>query len=267
MADDWGSASDVKQSHRRFYDRITAELDASDVGPYSFFLNLGYVADGSPEFAPRPPPPHVLNRTSVKLVLELIGDCDLAGRRLLDVGCGRGGTVRVVSTLFEPCVVVGVDLSGAAVRFDRHAHRAPNIKFCQADAEQLPFADSSFDVVTSVESSHTYPAIDAFYTEVRRVLAVGGHFLYTDVLPVEKMARSVARLEQLGFDVIHNRDITRNVLLSCDQVAGRRATAFQGHDDVHALGNFLATPDSQVYESMRSGACVFRLLQLRRQRQ
>jgi phthiocerol/phenolphthiocerol synthesis type-I polyketide synthase E len=252
-----------KRGHRQFYDAITARLDASEFGNFSYFLNLGYVADDSPRFAQVRLPDRFPNRTSAELALEVIGDCPLTGRRLLDVGCGRGGTLSIVSRFFQPASLIGVDLSPRAVAFDRHTHRAPHLQFCAGDAEHLPFASGAFDVVTNIESSHTYPRIEAFYAEVSRVLAAGGSFLYADVLPHEKLASGIRRLRELGFILQRIRDITPNVLRSCDLVAGQRLTAFAGHGDP-TLENFLAAPGSGVYEQMRSGACAFQILTLRK---
>ncbi len=259
------ASGDPKHAHRRFYDDVTKRLDALEVGVYSYFLNLGYIADESPQYAQADVPAHAPNATSVKLALEVIADCDLTDRRLLDVGCGRGGTISVAATYFAPRQVTGIDLSGAAVAFDQRTHGGPAVRFCQGDAEHLPFADASFDVVSNIESSHTYPALHAFYAEVYRVLAPGGEFLYADLLPVPKMIASVEALKRIGFFVLRERDVTNNVLRSCDRVAPRRLDAFGAtHDDV--LENFLSTPGSSVYESMRSGASTFRIFTLHKPR-
>src|SRR5262249_26470269 len=86
----------AKANYRAFYDNITRRLQASGTGDASFFLNYGYIsrasgADG--DEAAFAVPDGVFNPNSIKLVYELIGPTDLRGRKVLDVGCGRGGTV------------------------------------------------------------------------------------------------------------------------------------------------------------------------------
>jgi ubiquinone/menaquinone biosynthesis C-methylase UbiE len=54
--------------------------------------------------------------------------------------------------------------------------------FVHGDAQSLPFADESFDVVINIEASHGYPDFPRFLAEVARVLRPGGRFLYADVL-------------------------------------------------------------------------------------
>jgi ubiquinone/menaquinone biosynthesis C-methylase UbiE len=156
----------------------------------------------------------------------------------------------------------GVDLSPEAVAFCQRAHRNPSVRFEVGDAEHLPVEDASFDAVTNIESSHTYPNLRFFFKEVSRVLVSGGWFLYTDLLPVQRWAEVAALLGPLGLNVISNRHITPNVLASCDEVAAIRAQAFD--DNSALMDNFLAVPGSMVYEEMRSGAWEYRILRARR---
>lgn len=256
--------SEVKAGYKRFYDAVSTQLNGNVFGQFSYFLNYGYASDGQPEFAAVELPEHYINKNSVKLVLEVIGDCPVDGKRVLDVGCGRGGTVHVFKSFFKPATVTGLDLSSAAIEFCKKAHKGENISFYEGDAENLPFADGSFDIVTNLESSHSYPHIHRFYSEVARVLAPGGHFLYTDTLGVQQMASCIAYLQHIGFDVERDRDITNNVLRSCDEVASTRVQAFDSGNDSQLMGNFLATPGSNVYEEMQSGRWTYRILKLRK---
>jgi phthiocerol/phenolphthiocerol synthesis type-I polyketide synthase E len=254
----------TKSGARKFYNVINRELDATIFGAYSAFLNYGYVADGSPQMSPVELPAQMLNRTSVKLVLELIGDCTLAGKRVLDVGCGRGGTLVVVNQFFRPALRVGVDLSSSAIAFCGRAHRIPNTFFLEGDAEQLPFPDGAFDVVLNVESSHSYPDIGSFYAEVKRVLAPGGYFLYTDVFAPERFGAHDGELRRLGFALEQERDITRNVLLSCRETAGLRSQAFAEMAEQAVIEDFLSAPGSTVFQQMESGRAVYRILKTMR---
>src|SRR5207248_3319359 len=89
------------ESVASFYDAVAASLDATPAGPNAYFLNYGYL-DGEEDRAVVPLPERTFDRVSVKLVLELVGDCPIGGRRLLDVGCGRGGTIATLLAYFEP---------------------------------------------------------------------------------------------------------------------------------------------------------------------
>jgi len=251
----------AKARHREFYDDVTRRLEQSGVADASFFLNYGYLTLDDTDEAQFAVPPGVFNPSSVRLAFELIGRTNLHGRRILDVGCGRGGTVALLADTFD-ADVTGVDLSPEAVAFCRRTHLHSRVCFEVGDAEHLPVEDRGFDVVTNIESSHTYPNLRAFYLEVARVLRPGGIFLYTDLLPVQRWMEVRVLLGPLGFTITDDRAITPNVLASCDEVAATRAQAFGGGSAM--IDNFLAVPGSAVYEQMHSGAWEYRILRAER---
>jgi phthiocerol/phenolphthiocerol synthesis type-I polyketide synthase E len=257
---DEGPRGAAKDSYRQFYDDITKRLAASGMGDASFFLNYGYVSVSDGDESTAPVADGVVNANSIRLAHELVGSSTLSGRRVLDVGCGRGGTAALLAAEFG-ALVTGVDLSPEAVAFCRTAHGNGELSFKVGDAEHLPFEDGAFDVVTNVESSHTYPDMRAFLSEVRRVLKPGGWFLHTDLLPVQRWMEVRAILQVGGFSVEADREITQNVIASCDEVARNRSKAFG--DASEMIDNFLAVPGSPVYEQMSSGAWEYRILRSR----
>lgn len=246
------------------YGAYHEELKESVFGDQSYFMNLGYIANESRQYSKVQMPPHARNSRFIQLALETIGDCDLAGRRVLDVGCGRGGTVYAMREYFEPAKVVGMDLTAEAVAFCSKTHVYANTSFLQGDAEHLPFDDASFDVVTNIESSHHYPHIGEFYTGVYRILSTGGYFLCATVLPVERFTQDLAFLSDMGFVLERNIDITANVLASCDR---NKVELFKGVDSSGAdegIANAIGLPGSQIYMNMKSNVTAYRILHLRK---
>jgi SAM-dependent methyltransferase len=96
-----------------------------------------------------------------------------AGRRVLDVACGEGyGSALLAGTAQH---VTGVDIAPAVIEHARARYAATdNLEFHRADGSRLPFADASFDVVTSFETLEHISAQEAFLDEIRRVLRPGG---------------------------------------------------------------------------------------------
>jgi SAM-dependent methyltransferase len=262
----WAAESDAlgppeKANVREFYDGLSRRLGQSRVGETATFFNFGYISLGSGDQACIDVTEGQLNPVSIRLVCELVGASGLHGCRVLDVGCGRGGTAALLAEQFG-ADVTGVDLAPEAVAFCRQRHHHPCIRFEVGDAEDLHAESSSFDAVTNIESSHVYPNRNKFYAEVARVLRPGGTFLYTDLLPVPHWAEARTTFATLGLETYNDRNITPNVIASCDAVAARRAKAFGGRNN--QVDNFLAVPGSDVYERMRSGAWEYRILRARR---
>jgi ubiquinone/menaquinone biosynthesis C-methylase UbiE len=95
-------------------------------------------------------------------------------RDVLDVGCGQG--IDVARYAAVGARVTGVDLTPRHVELAR-AHLAAmelDATIVQGDAEQLPFADGSFDRVSSNGVLHHTPGFDQALREVHRVLRPGG---------------------------------------------------------------------------------------------
>ena len=67
-----------------------------------------------------------------------------------------------------------------------------------------------------------------------------------------------------GFRVELTRDITSNVVRSCDELAGIHAQAFAAGNAPEVLGDFLAVPGSENYDSLRSGRLLYGIWQLRK---
>lgn len=103
-------------------------------------------------------------------------------KRLLDIGCGNGLGLQASSELLRTEYALGIDLINKFVtNANCNFYIENKINYIQSDAENLPVENESFDIVTNLESSHLYPRIEYFFSEVERVLSSGGFFCYADV--------------------------------------------------------------------------------------
>ncbi len=127
---------------------------------------------------------------------------------VLDLGCGGGH----VSYRAAPHAgrVVAVDVTAemlAQVRAQAAARGLKNIETCKAAAENLPFAEGSFDVVLSRFSAHHWQDLGAGLREARRVLKPGGMALFTDTLtPAAAGLDSFLQAMELLRDPSHMRN-------------------------------------------------------------
>ncbi len=119
------------------------------------------------------------------LTLELSGHLRLTtGSVVLDVASGKGTSALLLAETFG-CRVVGVDLSEANVEQSRCEARARKldslVSFELADAECLPFADSSFDAVLCECAFCTFPDKSTAAREFARVLKPAGRIGVSDL--------------------------------------------------------------------------------------
>lgn len=106
-------------------------------------------------------------------------------QKVLEIGCGTGYFARRIAPVVGPSgLVVGIDPSPPFLDYAA-AHAPPNCTFYPARAQNLPFADASFDVVvSSLTFHHIAPEHRvAGIQEALRVLRPGGRACIADVCP------------------------------------------------------------------------------------
>jgi MPBQ/MSBQ methyltransferase len=100
--------------------------------------------------------------------------------KLLDVGCGVGGSSRILAQDYG-FEVTGVTISPQQVkRAQELTPEGVNAQFLVDDAMKLSFSDASFDVVWSVEAGPHMPDKAIFAKELMRVLKPGGVLVVAD---------------------------------------------------------------------------------------
>jgi arsenite methyltransferase len=105
--------------------------------------------------------------------------------RVLDLGSGAGTDSLVAAQMVGPeGSVTGIDMTPEMLATARAAAEemgARNVEFVESEAERLPFADSSFDIVISNGVIDLIPDKDAVFSELFRVLTRGGRLQIADV--------------------------------------------------------------------------------------
>ncbi len=97
--------------------------------------------------------------------------------RVLELAAGTGiATARIVRALPE-AAVTATDLNPPMVEWARE--RVPGATWQQADAQQLPFPDESFDVVVCQFGAMFFPDKPAAFAEAARVLRPGGTLMFS----------------------------------------------------------------------------------------
>ena len=106
---------------------------------------------------------------------------------LLDVGCGEGVLTHRWAQRLAPRRVIGIDLEDPAIQAEWAKRTAPNLEYRVMKAENLPFAEREFDLVTAIEVLEHVPEPEHTVAEMARV--AGGHLLVS--VPREPLWRAL----------------------------------------------------------------------------
>lgn len=116
------------------------------------------------------------NGAKIPWILSKIRELGSPGHKVLDVGCGGGFlTNDFAKRGFQ---VTGVDLSGESLRIAGAHDVTHKVRYETANAYNLPFPDSSFDIVTNLDFLEHVERPEAIIKECSRVLKRGGLFFF-----------------------------------------------------------------------------------------
>jgi ubiquinone/menaquinone biosynthesis C-methylase UbiE len=162
----------------------------------------------------------------VQLILEYFGD--LNGKRVLDVGCGKGRFARILAERFPGASVVGFDLAEAMLR-----HVPAGLSACAGSMTALPFPTGAFDCAYATESLEHAVEIDVAVAEICRVVRPGGR-----IVIIDKNARKWGRLKTPEWEKwFGQKELEKLLAQHCAKVTSRPISYWE---DVAPDGLFLA---------------------------
>jgi ubiquinone/menaquinone biosynthesis C-methylase UbiE len=126
-----------------------------------------------------------MRRRGLSLLAKHWRGRDHRDARILDAACGSGAFLKDLKTAFPRAAIAGLDLSAAYLA---EARKRANVSGVQANAEALPFSDSSLDAVTCVYLFHELPprVRPVVAASLARVLKPGGVLVFVDsIQPVD----------------------------------------------------------------------------------
>lgn len=117
-------------------------------------------------------------RNNYHKILQMLDTLEFAN--VLDVGCGTGEMLRLISEKYNSVEAYGIDLSDEMIKIAK-AKLSPDINLFVGDSEHLPFSDETFEVLLCMESFHHYPNPDNVLKEFKRVLKPNGVLFICDM--------------------------------------------------------------------------------------
>ena len=175
-------ATDILESQTSLSTELPAELDPADVAAHYDDLDRFYremwgqhVHHGV--FDRRGMSTEEATRKLIALVADAAGIAPGKGQAVCDIGCGYGGTSRVLAAEY------GAEVTGLTVSSAQYAHavsRTPgqaNPRYLLGDWLKNDLPSASFDAAISIESSEHMPDLGRFFEQAARVLKPGGRLV------------------------------------------------------------------------------------------
>jgi len=193
-----------------------------------------------------------IERYPIQLYHHLCIQLELKDKVIVEVGSGRGGGANFIARYHKPKLITGVDLSPNAVSLCNRSYNLENLNFLVGDSAKLPFDDNSVDVILNVESSHCYPSITDFISEVCRVLKPGGHFLYCDLVIDSDLDGHLNKLKNNNLSDLNYIDITENIIKASELMTDDRNNIINKVNSSFlrkVLKSFASVKGSKIYKS------------------
>lgn len=129
-----------------------------------------------------------MRRQALVPMAEFLAQQDQRRIAYADIACGNGGFLKSVKHAFPRLPTVGFDLSDAYCETARRRTRAySKIEYAVANAERLPIADASLDLVTNIYLFHELPPKirKIVSRELGRIVKPGGRLVFLDSLQTD----------------------------------------------------------------------------------
>jgi ubiquinone/menaquinone biosynthesis C-methylase UbiE len=196
------------------------------------------------------------DRYCIQLYDHVVHSVELENKRVLEIGSGRGGGANYIARYYKPTKYTGVDISAGVIQFCNRFYKVKGLTFLEGRAEKIPVESATYDAVVNVESARCYSDIKTFFNEVNRVLTIDGHFLFADMIGNAEVDDIRTKLNESGFLIISEKNITKNVAKGLDLDTSRREALIERKIPgplKKSFASFAGTRGTTRYNSFNNG--------------
>lgn len=126
--------------------------------------------------------------------------------KLLDVGCGTG-----ITTIPWKCIRTGID---PAKKLLEKGNKKDEVKYVLGKAENIPFEDNSFDIVTSVTAIQNFSDLEKGLNEIKRV---GKKRFVLTYLKKSPKAKTIEKIITNIFKVQKRIEEEKDIIFICEK--------------------------------------------------
>lgn len=227
-----------------------------------------------------------------RALLALLPPSDLeatAPRQVLEIGCGAGGGLCELQTVFPNARIAGADVSSQALaraqetwtRFATHsspplAGSKRELRLLHQSCEALTsVATASIDVVCAVQTLQEVQNLASATAEAARVLRPGGYLFVADFIPqddnddrvLHELLTPAASGGGAPFEVVHETLASYNAALGCQESSPMLRELIREHfppEFQDEMLTFFLVDGSRLYELLRRDQMGYRLVCLRK---
>lgn len=118
--------------------------------------------------------------------------------KILDVGCGLGGTTKILNSNLKNCKIYAINIDQRQLDFAQEKINPSNsntITFQNMDACKMSFKENYFDSILALETIFHFSSRERFFQDSSKILKSGGSLVITDFVPIFPFGRILNLVE------------------------------------------------------------------------